>query len=263
MSKDDIKNGLLAVGLEAGDAVLVHSSLKSFGRVDGGAQPVIDALDETVGENGTTLMPGFTRCELTPGWVFDVNNTPVNSTPGEAIGVIAETFRKNHGTIRSLHPSHSILAKGKLANIITGFHHTCPTPFASNSPFENLIKANGKILLIGKDQRINTSVHCFEDRTPNFPYKTYCQTVFEIKMKGYYGEDMTIKTKQFDRSVEDLRDYQNTGGFLVLDERLRANGLMKETTVGNASFRMLKIRDLMFILEGMLKDGITIYTRKL
>ena len=48
---------LREVGLEKGDAVMVHTSLKRMGYVCGGAQTVIEALMEVVGENGTIMMP--------------------------------------------------------------------------------------------------------------------------------------------------------------------------------------------------------------
>ena len=55
--KTDIKRKLKEIGLESGDNVIVHTSLKSMDYVCGGAQAVIEALIETVGENGTIMMP--------------------------------------------------------------------------------------------------------------------------------------------------------------------------------------------------------------
>lgn len=42
--KEDIKAGLRKSDLKKGDSLGVHSSLSSFGRVEGGADAVIDAL---------------------------------------------------------------------------------------------------------------------------------------------------------------------------------------------------------------------------
>ena len=55
--KEEKKKKLREVGLEKGDAVMVHTSLKRMGYVCGGAQTVIEALMEVVGENGTIMMP--------------------------------------------------------------------------------------------------------------------------------------------------------------------------------------------------------------
>jgi aminoglycoside N3'-acetyltransferase len=43
VDKEDIKVGLRMLGLKKGDSVGVHSSLSSFGRVEGVADAVIDA----------------------------------------------------------------------------------------------------------------------------------------------------------------------------------------------------------------------------
>lgn len=55
--KEEIVQKLREVGLEKGDAVMVHTSLKQMGYVCGGAQTVIEALMEVVGKDGTIMMP--------------------------------------------------------------------------------------------------------------------------------------------------------------------------------------------------------------
>jgi aminoglycoside 3-N-acetyltransferase len=46
VTKEDIKKGLIKLGLKKGDIIGVHSSLSQFGYVIGGADAVIDALLE-------------------------------------------------------------------------------------------------------------------------------------------------------------------------------------------------------------------------
>lgn len=53
--KTDIVAGLQNLGLRRDDHVIVHSSLKSLGYVEGGPDAVIDAVLETVGPGGTML----------------------------------------------------------------------------------------------------------------------------------------------------------------------------------------------------------------
>lgn len=55
--KEEIVQKLREVGLEKSDAVMVHTFLKRMGYVCGGAQTVIEALMEVVGEDGTIMMP--------------------------------------------------------------------------------------------------------------------------------------------------------------------------------------------------------------
>ena len=64
--KEDIVNTLQEIGLKKGDIVIVHASLSSMGYVCGGAQTVIEALFETVGDEGTIVMPSQSWKNLDP-----------------------------------------------------------------------------------------------------------------------------------------------------------------------------------------------------
>ena len=55
-SVDTLKKQLHALGIKAGDSIMVHSSLKQIGWLPGGAKAVIDALLETITEEGTIVM---------------------------------------------------------------------------------------------------------------------------------------------------------------------------------------------------------------
>ena len=54
---EDIKNGLQSVGLKEGDTVIFHSSFKSIGKVEGGAETVIKAMIDYLGNEGTLIFP--------------------------------------------------------------------------------------------------------------------------------------------------------------------------------------------------------------
>ena len=57
VTPDAIKTALKDIGVQKGQAVMVHTSLSSLGYVCGGAQSVIEALLESVGDEGTIMMP--------------------------------------------------------------------------------------------------------------------------------------------------------------------------------------------------------------
>ncbi len=64
--KSEITDALKNVGLGSGDLVMVHTSLGKIGYVCGGAQTVIEALIEIVGQNGTIVMPSQSWKNLDP-----------------------------------------------------------------------------------------------------------------------------------------------------------------------------------------------------
>jgi aminoglycoside 3-N-acetyltransferase len=159
--KEAIKAGLAKLGLKKGDTVGVHSSLSSFGYVDGGADAVIDALLETVGPRGNVVMSthsaNLSDDQRTPemialgvSWLFrilpyDPENTPVTT------GIIPETFRKRKGVIRGLHPNLSVAAAG-------------PNAAALSEGWHQLLKLDGYILLLGVGLDRCTAMHLAEKR---------------------------------------------------------------------------------------------------
>ena len=54
-----IAEELRALGLPAGAIVVVHTSYRAVGPVDGGPAALIDALGEAVGRDGTLVMPSM------------------------------------------------------------------------------------------------------------------------------------------------------------------------------------------------------------
>ena len=58
-TKNDLKEQLAAMGLNGGETILIHSSMKSVGQVDGGADTVLDAWSEFFAD-GLLLLPTHT-----------------------------------------------------------------------------------------------------------------------------------------------------------------------------------------------------------
>ncbi len=166
VTKDKIVNGLRKLGLGSGDLVTLHSSLKSLGHVEGGAQAVIRALLETIGPEGTILMPAFSfplKSEEEP--IFDVRETP------SCVGLITEVFRREYATHRSIHLSHSYSAAGRLAAELT-VHPLDITPCGEDSPIGKFLRRDGKILLLGVGYNACTAFHAVEERL-KAPYMTF------------------------------------------------------------------------------------------
>ena len=153
-----IASDLHAVGVGTGDVLLVHASLRALGYVPGGAATVIDGLLQALGPDGTLLMPALSYEVVTPDNPrFDLALTPSN------VGVIAETFRKQPGVRRSLHPTHSVCGQGRAAAALLADHSKDHTPCGAHSPFHRLPELNGKILMLGCGLHPNTSFHAIEE----------------------------------------------------------------------------------------------------
>ena len=59
MNRADILQGLRNLGVRSGMMLEVHSSLSSFGHIEGGADTLLAALMEALGNAGAIVMPSF------------------------------------------------------------------------------------------------------------------------------------------------------------------------------------------------------------
>ncbi|HZT42681.1 MAG TPA: AAC(3) family N-acetyltransferase [Chthonomonadaceae bacterium] len=149
-----LRSQLESLGLQAGDIVLVHSSFKSLGITD--PEEIIGALLDALGPRGTLLMPALTYQQQPP----DLHDT---RTAPSCVGFLTEYFRTRSGTVRSLHPTHSVCAVGAQVPEMLGEHWRDTTPCGKYSPFNRLIERGGKILMIGCGLRPNTTMHAVEE----------------------------------------------------------------------------------------------------
>ncbi|MBK1878275.1 AAC(3) family N-acetyltransferase [Pelagicoccus mobilis] len=158
-TRDRLANDLRGLGIERGDTLLVHSSLKSLGGgLEEGPSGVIEAFLDVVGPEGTLCFPGLSYLNVTEeSPVFDVRSTPGN------VGLLPEVFRKQFATHRSLHPTHSVCALGALAEELTSKHFKDRTPCGENSPFSLIPKVGGKLVMLGCSLCCNTTVHAVEE----------------------------------------------------------------------------------------------------
>ncbi len=148
VSLDMLIRGFRQLGIKEGASIMVHSSLSSFGRVKEGAAFVIEALMECVGRNGLIMMPTFTYGK----GVYDRKTTPSQT------GRITEVFRLSKGVFRSPHPTHSVALWGKDSEKIASMHELY-FPTGIKSPFYELFRMCGDVMLIGVDHTANSMIH--------------------------------------------------------------------------------------------------------
>lgn len=153
-----LATALAQLGIRPGQVLLVHSSLRSLGPVEGGAATVIDALRTVVGPEGTLLLPALSYRTVTRAEPYYSHR----STPS-CVGVLAETFRTLPGVVRSVHPTHSVCGIGARAVELTADHHRDRTPVGPHSPFRRLAEVGGSILMLGCGLRPNTFMHGVEE----------------------------------------------------------------------------------------------------
>lgn len=215
MTTEDIVRGLRELGVTEGMALMAHVSLSAFGRVEGGADTVIAALLEAVGDTGTVCMPAMAGEQP-----FDVHTSP------STVGAVTERFRSRPGVQRSLHPTHSVCALGPGAEELICAHITQPTAVGPESPWGRLARLpEGHVLLLGCDQDRNTLLHCAEE-VVDAPYLHTIQ-------RDYLDERGVRRTKTLEKYPGPHRD------FIGLDKLLRDGGAMRVGKIGRAVCRLM------------------------
>lgn len=220
-------------GLKQGDTVLIHSSLKSFGYVEGGAGTVVRSLMDTVGDEGTLLVPTLTGSREDSAAkppVFDVSRTPCWT------GIIPETVRTMKGARRSLHPTHSVAAIGRLNEFLTSGHENSKSPCDESSPYYKNALVKGYIMLAGVDQESNTSIHSCEE-IADVPYHLQTNAV-QISMTDYDGKKIFVTNRlhNWDKPATD---------FNKLEELFEKKGIMKKYRIGNSMIRLINACDML------------------
>ena len=162
MNRAIIAQGLCDLGVRRGMALEVHSSLSSFGYVEGGAGTVIEALIDVVGREGAIVMPSFLISPSPPltdedkqmGLTLKRRILEVNDrTTDNDMGTISNTFRDRMDTVTG-NGTFRVSAWGKDAEL----HAT--------SGFGRIIDFGGYGLLLGVDIYRLSAMHYVEDVMP-------------------------------------------------------------------------------------------------
>jgi aminoglycoside 3-N-acetyltransferase len=170
ISYRELVSAFRGAGLLTSRPVIVHSALSSFGdEIRGGPDALIGALLACA---GGVLVPAFTfKTMLTPeagpdhnairyGQDKDLNRMAEFFTlemPVDRImGLLPEMLRKRPEARRSNHPILSFAGIGLDTSLA---EQSINAPFG---PLKSLLELEGQVVLIGVDQRVNTSIHLAE-----------------------------------------------------------------------------------------------------
>jgi aminoglycoside 3-N-acetyltransferase len=250
-----IRDELVKLGVATGMTLIVHSSLSSLGWVCGGAVAVILALEESIGENGTLVMPAHSS-DLTepsnwhePGvpetWWQQIRDSmpafQVDLTPTREMGLIPETFRKQPGVVRSNHPNCSFAAWGKNKDFVTE-NHLPGFSMGPQSPLGKIHQLDGYILLLGVDHDRNSSLHLAEyttEYTGKAIVQNYAPVIINNRREWIEYPDINV----------------NAGDFVQIGKAFESTGKCTTGRVGSAEARLMNQRELVrFASAWMIKN---------
>ncbi|MFP9190156.1 aminoglycoside N(3)-acetyltransferase [Natrialbaceae archaeon A-CW1-1] len=229
---DDLVADLRSMGLERGDEVVVHASLSSIGRVEGGGETVVDALCTAIGDDGTVVVPTFTPSVVREE-PFDREETRSGT------GAITEALRTRERAVRSDHPTHSVSALGPAAETLTD-GHALERSLGLDSPLHRLARRGGRILLLGVGHERNSTLHVAE-ALADLPYKTGTNEVLV-----HNGDDAA-------RTVE-AAAVGCGKGFPAFEPVLEEAGLLTRGRIGGADAQAVPGKGLLEVAVPLLEE---------
>lgn len=239
-TKSSLLKELEDLGIDRKGTLLVHSSMKSIGEVEGGADTVLDALSEYMKE-GLLVLPTHTWSYINAkNPRFEVENSP------SCVGILPELFRKREGVIRSYHPTHSVAALGKDAVAFTQGDERFDTPCHRESAWGKLLDRKATIMLLGVDLRRNTFIHGIEEWV-NVPDRFSEKPEVLVTVLGD-GTEIPVPSRRHIGPASS--EY-----FWKVDDLLVEQGAMYKGKLGDAVVRVCDTVKLTDIISPMLQEN--------
>lgn len=237
LTQEDIEIGLRTLGLGRGDVVEVHSSLSSFGHVEGGAKTVIAALMQVVGQDGALVMSAYPVSPAIPlaaeeqsrGITWKVRKLAENADEKTGMGAIVDAFQQRPDVIGG-QGLHRVCAWGRDAQL-------------HSHGYEHLLDLNGWTLLLGVNIHRSSSMHIAEKNVP-IPEKIRRIFVVPDDIRHDYPDD--------EWSIG-YGSAPNDAWLMVWAEAER-RGLIRKNQIGQAECTLFRAKSVVEIYEGMRRN---------
>lgn len=242
LTKEEIIASLKEAEAPKNKVVIVHTSLKKIGEIEGGGEGLLDALIEYfTAEGGLLCIPTHTW-----GWQNDTTVPTLDlCEPRSNIGVLPNIAARDKRATRSMHPTHSMAVfgdSGKVSEFLRN-EELSETTSSPEGCYGNIYKMDGYVLLIGVGQEKNTFLHCVEEMIPvanrisDTPiYLTIKHTDGHIQKRLLYPLEAV--------GIDDVSVY-----FPNYEPAFRHHGCIIDGKLGNAKFQLCNARKMKAVME--------------
>lgn len=242
---EKLVEGFHGLGVAEGDTLLVHSSYKSLGEVEGGPETVVRALEAALGAEGTLIMPTF-NFDFNKGEAWDVRTTP------SKMGVLTELVRADPRAKRVFHPFYSFAILGKHAEMLGSLRYK--SSYERNSVFGKLRDLDGKIMVIGLSYTNSMTFFHHIEQMEGMDYRFLKQFTGEVT-----DWDGRTYTDTFEMLVRDI----DKGVITEVDpmgELMEKAGVIKSAKIGEADVKLMKANEVYkFTAREMKRDPHLLY----
>lgn len=229
----------------SGRIVFVHSSWSEMAPLANSPLQLLVALCQAVGEKGTVVMPTYPLRGLSDTYLASNRRFDWRRTPSQ-VGLLTELFRRMPGTRRSLHPTHSVAARGAKATELTRGHELCPTPFDENSPFHRMFEGDALVLNLGV-QTVSfrhLADHMLQD---SLDHDVYSSRHVQVTLVDEQGRELWMETRGHNPEI--------TCNHRLALGRLREEGGTTLVAVGPSKLELIPVRAYMERYHRCYREG--------
>lgn len=239
-TKEDIIAQLCKMNAPVGSIVLMHSSLRLIGKVEGGAGAVLDAMIEYfTAEGGLFCVPTHTWADLKSEITLDMNE---NKT---CLGAFSSIALGDARGIRSENPTHSMVVFGDRARALEFVKGEIDVSSGTSpeSCYGRIYREGGYILLVGVAHNRNTYLHCVEEMIGTTNRLTPEPLEVKVKLKSGEVVKKRIRAHQTDFTSDvSLR-------FPKYETAFRYHGAIRDGYVGSAPAQLCDARIMKEVME--------------
>ena len=232
---------LRELGVTPGDVLMVHASMRAVGEVLGGANVVVQALEDVVGEAGT--LTAYVDVELFHEDDDESEDVPVFDAriarAARDHGILHEVMRTWPGARRSAHPDAGVVAIGARAEWIVD-PHPFRYGYGEGTPFARIVEAGGKVLMLGAPLDTITLVHHAE-HLARIPDKRVVR--YRRRMLGREGVPEWVEFEEFETG-DPVHESLPENCIEVIAEAYLASGRGRRGEIGKAPSYLFEGADL-------------------
>jgi aminoglycoside 3-N-acetyltransferase len=153
---------LHALGVAAGDIVMVHAGVRSIGPIVGGVNTLVQALLDAVSDGGTLVAYVDWELGFDDDDIAGADDVPAFdkrvARAAREYGILPETIRTWPGAVRSDNPEAGIVAVGAHAASLCA-DHPLSYGYGEDSPYAKLVAAGATVLMLGAPLDTITLLH--------------------------------------------------------------------------------------------------------
>ena len=255
LTKEGLVEALRSLGVKEGDTLVVHSGISGMGYLEGGADAMLGAISEVIGENGTFMAPSFTNPYLmfdgsvNSGYAFRPYDTRKDGNLRDKTvrtGLLSKAMIKRDDAYRSGHATHEWVAMGKDAEYIVSGHGLLDAPTGETSPLGKALEKNASVVFLGCHPGSNTFLHYVETMAG--------VSYTEPAVVQYVDKEGRRRNALIDRHLFGCRNFYGGINTAYYDEAKKRGLHIYEVPFGLATLYRMELRELYDITTQMIKE---------